>query len=63
MPATALARPNFVDLSANQTRSRTKAEENLLCLARSGRLEAAYNRPGYGQLDLSAGVLQSTSAR
>src|SRR5258708_31635009 len=56
MTATALARPNFVDLSANQTPIKNQGgQRTCYVFAALAALEAAYNRAGYGQLDLSAG--------
>ncbi len=54
LPATALARPSYVDLSANQTPLRKQgARTTCIVFAAIAALEAAYNRAGYGQLDLS----------
>src|SRR5258708_15001724 len=56
MTATALARPNFVDLSANQTPIKNQGgQRTCYVFAALAALEAAYNRAGYGQLDLCAG--------
>jgi hypothetical protein len=58
MPATALARPGYVDLSANQTPLRKQGSRSTcIAFAAIAALEAAYNRAGYGQLDLSAEFL------
>jgi hypothetical protein len=54
MPATAFARPNYVNLSANQTPLRKQGvRTTCIVFAAVAALEAAYNRAGYGQLDLS----------
>jgi hypothetical protein len=54
LPAAALARPSYVDLSANQTPLRKQgARTTCIVFAAIAALEAAYNRAGYGQLDLS----------
>jgi hypothetical protein len=58
MPATALARPSFVDLSAYQTPVKSQGgRRTCYIFAALAALEAAYNRAGYGQLDLSEGFL------
>jgi Papain family cysteine protease len=54
MPATALARPSVVDLGPNQTPLRRQGgRTTCIVFAAIAALEAAYNRAGYGQLDLS----------
>ncbi len=54
MPATALARPSYVDLSANQTPLKKQGgRTTCIVFAAVAALEAAYNRAGFGQLDLS----------
>jgi hypothetical protein len=54
LPAAALARPSYVDLSANQTPLK-KQGSRTTCIVFSAvaALEAAYHRVGYGELDLS----------
>ena len=54
MPNLAQARPPYVDLSANQTPLRNQGGRGTcITFAALAALEAAYNRAGYGQLDLS----------
>ena len=56
--APAHARPNFVDLTANQTPLRSQgAQGSCIVFAAIAALEAAYNRAGYGKLDLSEALL------
>jgi len=48
------AQPNFVNLAANQTPIRNQGRRNTcITFGAMAALEAAYNRAGYGQLDLS----------
>jgi hypothetical protein len=50
----ALARPSYTNLSPNQTPLRKQGGRNTcIVFAAIAALEAAYNRAGYGQLDLS----------
>jgi hypothetical protein len=57
-PGTVEARPNFVDLGANQTPIRNQGGQgSCIVFAAVAALEAAYNRAGYGKLDLSEALL------
>ena len=57
-PEIAIARPNFVDLSATQTPIRNQgAQGSCIVFAATAALEAAYNRAGYGQIDLSEALV------
>jgi hypothetical protein len=57
-PNFASARPNYVDLSANQTPIRNQgAQGSCIVFASTAALEAAYNRAGFGQIDLSEALL------
>ena len=57
-PGIAEARPNFVDLSADQTPIRKQgAQGTCIVFAATAALEAAYSRAGYGKLDLSEALL------
>jgi hypothetical protein len=54
VPRAAAARPDHVDLSANQTPiKRQGSRRTCIVFASVAALEAAYHRAGYGQLDLS----------
>src|SRR6516225_5587964 len=54
MPATALARPSYVDLSPNQTPLKKQGgRTTCIVFASIAALEAAYKRAGFGELDLS----------
>jgi Papain family cysteine protease len=53
-PASAQARPNYVNLAANQTPLKHQGSRGTcIVFASIAALEAAYNRAGYGQIDLS----------
>ena len=54
MPGIAQARPAFVDLGPNQTPLRNQGDRTTcITFAALAALEAAYNRAGFGKLDLS----------